>query len=225
MVYNTATLTQADSAYPPLLITRLGSRAPAALTILGDYSILQRPLLGFFCSIACPGDVILQIYDLAIALREAQVPVISGYASPMEQEIERFMMRGKQPLIRCLARHPNTMQIPQDWQERLSNGQLVIVSPFQPTTRRVSISTALTRNMCAAALSSSVLIAHAEHGGETERLAQHMQQWDIHRYTLASREHADYINLGLENASPTDIQSWWKNAQSRDATPDHMRRL
>ena len=38
---------------------------------LGDVSILQRPLLGCFCSVKCPGELILRTYDLARALRDA----------------------------------------------------------------------------------------------------------------------------------------------------------
>jgi hypothetical protein len=40
---------------------------------IGNRSILETGLLGFFCSTRCPGTAIVQIYDLARALRDAGV--------------------------------------------------------------------------------------------------------------------------------------------------------
>ena len=41
------------------------------LWTIGNLDILNKDLLGFFCSIKCPGDIILKTYDLARALRNA----------------------------------------------------------------------------------------------------------------------------------------------------------
>jgi hypothetical protein len=51
---------------------------------IGDVKILEKQLLGVLCSIRCPGRVIVQTYDLARALRDAGVPVIGSFHSPME---------------------------------------------------------------------------------------------------------------------------------------------
>ena len=65
-------------------VLKAGS-APA-VALKGDPTILDRKLLGFFCSVRCPGDVILKTYDLARALRIAEVTLIGGFQSPMEKE-------------------------------------------------------------------------------------------------------------------------------------------
>jgi hypothetical protein len=67
--------------------------------VIGDVKILSNPLLGLLCSIRCPGRVIVQTYDLARALRDAGVPVIGGFHSPMEKECLDFLLRGKQPVV------------------------------------------------------------------------------------------------------------------------------
>jgi hypothetical protein len=57
----------------------LAEHAPKTIWSLGDLAILQNPLVGFFCSVKCPGTVILRIYDLIRALRDAGIPVIGGF--------------------------------------------------------------------------------------------------------------------------------------------------
>ena len=61
---------------------------------IGNLQILEQPLLGFFCSTKCPGEIILRTYDLAIALREAGVPMIGGFHTPMEKECLALLLRG-----------------------------------------------------------------------------------------------------------------------------------
>jgi hypothetical protein len=46
------------------------------IAALGSVTLLRSPLLALFCSIRCPGKLILETYDLARALRDAAVPII-----------------------------------------------------------------------------------------------------------------------------------------------------
>ena len=66
---------------------------------IGSLDILKRQLFGFFCSVKCPGDLILRTYDLARALRDASVPLISGFHSPMEKDCLDLLLRGSQPVV------------------------------------------------------------------------------------------------------------------------------
>jgi len=79
---------------------------------IGDVKILSNSLLGLLCSIRCPGRVIVQTYDLARALRDAGVPVIGGFHSPMEKECLDFLLRGKQPVVVCPSRSITNMRMP-----------------------------------------------------------------------------------------------------------------
>ena len=71
---------------------------------IGNLQILDKPLLGFFCSTKYPGEVILRTYDLARALREARVAMIGGFHTPMEKECLALLLRGTQPMVICPAR-------------------------------------------------------------------------------------------------------------------------
>ncbi len=69
----------------PNSILRIGTDAteyPSALResgvavpfhAIGDLAHLEGQLLGFFCSAQCPGNLILDTYDLARELRDASV--------------------------------------------------------------------------------------------------------------------------------------------------------
>ena len=71
---------------------------------IGNLSILDADLTALFCSGQCPGDVILKMYGLSLAMRDAGVPVIGGFQSPMEKECLRLLLRGDQPIVVCPAR-------------------------------------------------------------------------------------------------------------------------
>ena len=69
-----------DSAdYPAMLRKFLGDRAPSAVWALGNVDILQHSAIALFCSVKCPGNLILKTYDLARNLRDAGNVVISGF--------------------------------------------------------------------------------------------------------------------------------------------------
>ena len=89
------------SGYPSTLRDGMATRAYQRVWAVGNLSLLDGALLGFFCSTKCPGEVILQTYDLARALRDAGVPVIGGFHSPMEQECLALLLRGQQPIVIC----------------------------------------------------------------------------------------------------------------------------
>lgn len=68
---------------------------------IGNIEILKARLLGFFCSAQCPGNAILQTYDLARALRDAGIPIIGGFHSSIEKECLELLLRGTPPVVIC----------------------------------------------------------------------------------------------------------------------------
>src|SRR5438552_478970 len=82
----------------------LGQAMPDVITARGDVGILHNGTMALFCSIRCPGDVILRTYDLARALRDARITVVGGFHSPMEKECLDLLLRGTGPVVICPAR-------------------------------------------------------------------------------------------------------------------------
>lgn len=90
--------------YPSALRRCSIDKSPIAVTSKGDVGILDRLLIGLFCSVRCPGDIVLKTYDFARALQCADVAVVGGFQSPMEKECLALLLRGTIPVAICPAR-------------------------------------------------------------------------------------------------------------------------
>ena len=90
---------------------RTANSLPPDTAHIGNLRLLDEPLTALFCSNRCPGDLILKTYDLARAMRDAGVPVIGGFQTPMERECLGLLLRGSQPLVVCPARGIDNMRV------------------------------------------------------------------------------------------------------------------
>ncbi len=190
--------------FPDRLSSYLGEHAPRSLYVLGELSILGRPTLAWFCSVKCPGDLILKTYDLARVLREAQIPVIGGFHSPMEKECLKLLLRGQQPVIVCPARSIWS-RLPGEWKLPLEQGRLLIVSPFEEKHRHPTAELAQERNEFVAALADNIFVAYAFPGSKTERFCQKVISWDKPLLTLESQDNANLIALGAKPVSQDNL--------------------
>jgi predicted Rossmann fold nucleotide-binding protein DprA/Smf involved in DNA uptake len=107
------------------------------------------------------------------------VTVVSGFHSPVEKECLRIMLRGKQPIVICLARAFGKIRLPSDWRRALESGRLLLLSTFDKWPPRPDKNSTAYRNECVAALSDEVLIIHATPGGEIERISELVERWNI----------------------------------------------
>jgi predicted Rossmann fold nucleotide-binding protein DprA/Smf involved in DNA uptake len=173
-----------DARYPAQLRERLQMTATAQLTALGNLDLLSLPKTALFCSVRCPGNAILAAYDKAAFWRNAGRCIISGFHSPIEKECLRILLRGVQPIIVCPARSLENMRVPGDWKAPLAAGRLLILSPFIPSQRRITAELAVLRNEFVAALADEAWFAHIAPGGNAERLAKRLAEWEISFSTL-----------------------------------------
>ena len=191
-----------ESGYPAALDACLGSRAPETVTALGNLGILNESTLALFCSIKCPGKLILETYHLADRLRAAGVGVISGFHSPMERECLVKLLRGSQPLIICPARSIASMRMPAEFKLPLDQGRLLLLSPFGDKQHRATAEMALYRNRFVAALADRIFVAYADPGGKTEHFCRDVIGWNKPLYTLDSQENANLLALGARPIRP-----------------------
>jgi predicted Rossmann fold nucleotide-binding protein DprA/Smf involved in DNA uptake len=141
---------------------------------LGDFELLKRPKLAFFCSNKCPGNIILKIYDLAQELREKEITVISGFHTPVEKEVLRLLLRGKQPVIICPARSIENWRMPSEYKKPIDDGRLLILSPFDKKHRRITEETSQIRNELVASLADMIFVAYAAPGSKTALLVREL---------------------------------------------------
>jgi predicted Rossmann fold nucleotide-binding protein DprA/Smf involved in DNA uptake len=188
--------------------------AGRACTALGEARLLDSAKLALFCSIKCPGELILKLFDLAKELRDKRVGVISGFHAPMDRECFDIILRGKGPIVWCPARSIETMRLKPAYKNAVEAGRLLIVSPFQGRQSRISAERAEQRNRLVAALAERVFVAYADPGGKTERLCREVVAAGKSLLTFESERTANLRAIGAKTLTADEI-----------ATPPRIRSL
>jgi predicted Rossmann fold nucleotide-binding protein DprA/Smf involved in DNA uptake len=190
-------LNQSNSDYPSGLRKYLGNQTPEIIMTMGNLSILKQKKLAFFCSVKCPGHLILKAYDLAHRLKEEGITVISGFHSPIERECLRILLRGTQPIIICPARSLIEMRLREEYKKPMEKGRLLLLSPFKESQKRNTVETAYERNRFVAALADGVFVAHGAPKSKTEDFCREVLSWGKKVYTFESDSNRNLINLGI----------------------------
>jgi predicted Rossmann fold nucleotide-binding protein DprA/Smf involved in DNA uptake len=205
MSLNVTIIEPTHAAFPAALQTGTLIPPVARLWAIGNLDILQMPLLGLFCSTRCPGNVILRTYDLALALREAKVPVIGGFHTPMEKECLEVFLRGAQSIVLCPARDIQRLRLPAAWRQPLADRRLLIVSATAPGQRRPTAALAEQRNRLVATLAQRICVAHAALGSRTARLCAALVAQGKRISTLGLAENAHLVQCGVVNSSISEL--------------------
>lgn len=158
----------------------------------------MHPPLAFFCSQACPGDVILTAQDWANARGANDAVIVSGFHTPVERDVLRILLRGKAPVVHVFARSLEGARLPAALRRAEREGHAQIISPFAATVRQTTARTAEQRNRHILTLCESVLIAHASPGGMTEALAHEAKALGLPIWTLPSASNSNLLALGAQ---------------------------
>jgi predicted Rossmann fold nucleotide-binding protein DprA/Smf involved in DNA uptake len=146
----------------------MNDRSPQIKIQIGNLSILEQPKTAFLFSRQVPADAVLKCYDWAIQMREAGRCVISGFHSPIEQDVLHYLLKGKQPVIMALARGVKTSWEP-SIQKALEEGRLLIITPFGEGVKRASADTAAVRNDLMIQLADDIVVGYAAPDGMLAR--------------------------------------------------------
>jgi predicted Rossmann fold nucleotide-binding protein DprA/Smf involved in DNA uptake len=198
-------LNQSNSDYPSGLRKYLGNQTPEVIMTMGNLLILKQKKLAFFCSVKCPGHLILKTYDLAQRLKEAGVTVIGGFHSPIERVCLRILLRGTQPIIICPARSLKGMRPRVEYKKPIEKGRLLLLSPFKESQKRNTVETANERNRFVAALADAVFVAHASANSKMERFCHEVLKLGKPLYTFESEANSNLIEMGLKPITPDRV--------------------
>jgi predicted Rossmann fold nucleotide-binding protein DprA/Smf involved in DNA uptake len=190
-----------EPAYPAEL-ARLGPAEPEALTGCGSPALLRQPLVALFCSVTVPGGAMLAAYDLARAMRDAAIPCIGGFQSPVERGCLDFLLRGFQPVVICPARGIDGLRVPAGWRRPVAEGRLLVLSAFPAARTRASAPLADARNRVVAALAHRILVVHAVPGGRIHRLAEEALAWKKRVLCPDLPSSRDLVVMGAEPVDP-----------------------
>jgi len=191
----------------PLFSTKKAFQAhhPFFWTI-GNIEILSRNLLGFFCSVKCPGDIILKTDELARSLRDAGVTFISGFHSPIEKDVFDLLLNGSQPIVICPARSIENMRIPKTWKEAIDNNRLLVLSPFERKHKRVTAPLSDQRNRLVAMLAKEAFFPHAASGSKSENLCQHIIISGKQILTFKDKANQPLLSMGAKPIKVEDLK-------------------
>lgn len=188
---------ETDAGYPQRLLKYREVGEAHTLYGLGDRSILDHDCLGLICSIKCPGSVILRTFDTVREIRGAGVVFAGGFHSPMEKECLDFLLRGRQPVVICLARYPKRSGLPRHWQTAIDNRQLLLLSSFGPRTKRTSRQAAFERNCLVATMSTAILVPYASSGGMAELVVNKCLEASFEVFTFEDDQNAALLEQGV----------------------------
>lgn len=174
-----------------------------SLMVFGNHEAIRRKgKLGLFCSVKCPGNLILKAYKFSREARDSQKVIVSGFQSPIEKDCLRTLLRGDVPIIICLARRITTSRLSREWQSSMKAGRLLLVSPFSEAQKRVTADLAFERNRFVVSLADEVLIVYAHPGSKTEALASEVLGAGKRVYTFSDGANEKLIEAGAVPVEP-----------------------
>ena len=154
---------------------RVGSDLAAQLVGAGATALLTEPLLGLIASRECPGHVLLETLDRVPQWVKAHRVIVSGFHSPLEQQVLRSVLRRKGCVVKVLARGMTDYLPTADEREPLAAGRMLVITACPPEVRRTSRETALARNRLVLALASEIVVPHVAAGSPLAALLNERQ--------------------------------------------------
>jgi hypothetical protein len=122
----------------------------------------------------------------------------------MERECLDLLLRGRQPVVICPARAIEGMRLLRAWRAAVGKDRLLILSPFGPKHRRVTIDLAERRNRFVADVAHLLLVPHASQGGKIERLCLDMLSVGKRVLTFGAANGA-LLNAGVQTIDPQAV--------------------
>ncbi len=143
---------------PSLCAQRVGIECASRIVGAGDTALLAEALLGLVASRECPGHVLLETLDRVPEWIKAGRVIVSGFHSPLEQQVLRSVLRRKGRVVKVLARGMTDYRPAAEEREPLAAGQMLVITACPPEVRRTTRETALARNRLVLALASEIVI-------------------------------------------------------------------
>jgi predicted Rossmann fold nucleotide-binding protein DprA/Smf involved in DNA uptake len=141
---------------------------------LGNKDILNFEKTAFLCSRKVPAKIVLKSYDWAKQQREKSICIVCGNHSQIEKDVFEILLKGKQPLILVLARTMKKRLEPKI-KEAVKSNRLLIISPFNKETKRITRETAEIRNKYIMELSDKITVAYKTPNGQLDKLLKNVE--------------------------------------------------
>ena len=155
---------------PVTCARRVGPEIAARIVGAGGTALLDEPLLGLISSRECPGHVLLETLDRVPEWVKAGRVIVSGFHSPLEQQVLRSVLRRKGRAVKVLARGMTEYRPQPEEREPLASGRMLVITACPPEVRRTTRETALARNRLVLTLSAEMVIPYVADGSPLSQL-------------------------------------------------------
>ena len=145
---------------PVTCARRVGPEIAARIVGAGGTALLDEPLLGLISSRECPGHVLLETLDRVPEWVKAGRVIVSGFHSPLEQQVLRSVLRRKGRAVKVLARGMIEYRPQPEEHEPLAAGRMLVITACLPEVRRTTREAALARNRLVLALTAEIVIPY-----------------------------------------------------------------
>ncbi|MCQ4349026.1 DNA-processing protein DprA [Pseudomonas stutzeri] len=174
---------------PPHRAQHVGAELSTRIVGAGETALLAESLLGFIASRECPGHVLLATLDRVPEWVKAGRVIVSGFHSPLEQQVLRSVLRRQGRVVKVLARgfgDENADYRPAAEEcEALAAGRMLVITACSPRVRRTTRATALERNRLVLALASEIVVPYVAAGSPLAALLNKREGGSVDRSGLA----------------------------------------
>lgn len=149
---------------PPHCAQSVDPELAARIVGAGGTALLVEPLLGFIASRECPGHVLLETLDRVPEWVQAGRVIVSGFHSPLEQQVLRSVLRRRGRVVKVLARGMTEYRPQSEEREPLAAGRMLVITACPSEVRRTTRETALARNRLVIDLAAEIFVPHVAPG-------------------------------------------------------------
>lgn len=149
---------------PPHCAQHVGPDLATRIVGVGETALLAESLLSLIASRECPGHVLLETLERVPEWVQSGRVIVSGFHSPLEQQVLRSVLRRKGRAIKVLARGMSDYRPTAEEREPLATGRLLVITACPSEVRRTTRDTALARNRLVLALASEIVAPYVAAG-------------------------------------------------------------
>jgi predicted Rossmann fold nucleotide-binding protein DprA/Smf involved in DNA uptake len=158
---------------PPIGLDAVFNGKPPKLWCSGEQRLLNGSLLGIISAREVDSDLAAKSAELLQELTSLKnVSFISGWHSPLEKEALRFLSGNSAQIIFCVAKSLQSFVPPAEVENRIRQGQALLLTHCSPKANRISREASLRRNQLVMALARTLLVLSAPKGSSSLDLAK-----------------------------------------------------
>ena len=207
-------VSRADAEYPRRLKVRLREDAPPVIYGCGNMALLESGGLAVVGSRHVADTLVDYTMSVGSLVARAGRVLVSGGAKGIDQAAMRGALEGGGKVVGVLSDSLEKMAMNREYRNRLLNGQLVLISPYDPSAG-FNVGNAMQRNKLIYALADASLVVSSDlnKGGTW---AGAVEQLDKYKFLPVYVRSTGGSSLGLDALRSKGALPW-PNPQDTDA--------